>query len=359
MKVFVSEIFLKRIVLRKALVLILVLSVGLSASPARAGYWGESLMAVTLDQLITTIKSQIEGAILGTLKVAAVTMLNSKVGQMVGGSSAGNSMIISDWDQFLYQAPAEKVNVYMNDFFSSVTQGKYASANYVGVGDTQGDVNGGYVAYLVGGAQQSIGMEGSAGGFQYNLDEFSSSPEQIFQNGDWRGFNAFVSNPMNNPWGFQIATQGVFSEQLAKEQKKADVKSKASGFKAPEAGGKTVAPVATIEGMVKDTQNIGNQIIAAAKNPGEFLSGVVGALVNKTITNLVQRGVGQVQANIKREIGNFDKKVTAKLNQVDKQLGPAAKYLKTTSQRVDTQVKPYTSPPPAAGSYCGDGRGAC
>ena len=336
-------------------VLLLLFNVFLPIHSARAGVWGESITATMLNQVLDTIKTQIEGAILGTLKVAAITMLNSKVGQMVGGSSAGSAMIISDWNQFLYEAPAEKVNVYMDDFFSNVTRGKYASANYVGLGDAIGNVNGNYVNYLVEGAKASITTGGdSASPCTYTLDEYSDNPDMIFNNGDWQGFNAFFS-PCNNPWGIQIAAKSAYSQQLVKEQEQAKLEATSPGFKAPKVDGKTVAPVATIEGIVKDTQNIGNQLIAVAKNPGEFLSGVVGALVNKTITNLVQRGVGKVQASIKREIGNFDKKVTTALNKIDKQLGPAARFTKNVSQRMDTQVKPYTAPPPAAGTYCDGG----
>lgn len=324
---------------------------------ARAGVWGESIAATLLDQSLTTIKNQIEGAILGTLKVAAITMLNSKVGQMVGGSSAGSSLIISDWNQFLYQAPAEKVSVYMNDFFTNVTRGKYASANYVGVGDPIGNIGGNYVAYLVDGAKGQIspGSDSlSSSPCDYNLDEYADNPSTIFDDGNWQGFNAFFQ-PCNNPFGFQIATMGVYSQKLIQEQEQAKIESLAPGFKAAKVNGNTVTPVATIQGMVNDTQNIGNQLVAVAKNPSEFLSGVVGALVNKTITNLVQRGVGKVQANIKREIGNFDQKVSTALNKANKKLGPAAAFLKDASQRMDTQVKPYTAPPPAAGSYCDGG----
>lgn len=357
MRDFLGTVFSKRFLMRTFFMFLLVFNMLIPTRFVQADVWGAAIAATLLDQVLTTIKSQIEGAILGTLKVAAITMLNSRVGQMIGGSSAGSAMVVSDWNQFLYQGPAEKVNLFMNDFFSTTTRGKYASANYVGVGDTQSDVNGSYVSYLVGSAQQSIGFGNID--LQYNLDDFSPSPELMFQNGDWRGFNAFISNPMNNPWGFRNITQKVYGQKLEQERTQAKIEVTSPGFIAPKVDGKTVAPVATIEGMVRDTQNIGNQLVAAAKNPGEFLSGVVGALINKTITNLVQRGVGKIQANIKREIGNFDKKVAAKLNKLDKQLGPAAKYLKTASQRVDTSVKPYTSPPPAAGSYCGDGSGVC
>jgi hypothetical protein len=350
---------MRKFLIRALFVFLLLFNVLLPTRFVHADIWGAAFAATLLDQVITTIKVQIEGAILGTLKVAAITMLNSKVGQMVGGKSAGSAMVISDWNEFLYTAPAEKVTLYMNDFFSTVTRGKFSSANYVGVGDTIGAVDGNYVNYLVVASQQAIRPMDVAleqdSAMSFNLDEFTDSPEAMFAYGDFRALNAFTENPFNSPYGVVMIAEGVHAKKMEEEKKVAEVKSQSSGFKAPEVDGKTVAPAATIESMVADTQNIGNQLIAAAKNPGEFLSGVVGALVNKAVTNMVQRGVGKLQANIKREIGKYDTKVTNALNKADKQLGPAAKYLKGVSQRVDTNVKPYTKPPPDAGGYCDGG----
>lgn len=350
---FLKIPFLRKLLVRGVFMSLLVFNVLVPTRFVHADVWGAAISATLLDQVLTTIKTQIEGAILGTLKVAAMTMLQSKVGQLIGGSSAGSAMIITDWNEFLYQTPAEKTRLFMNDFFSTVTRGKAASTNYVGLGDGFGNVQGNYTTYLVAAA----GGADSATAFPvYNLDSYVSSPEDIFQKGNWRGWNAYFDpNAVNSPFAMQIVAQSVRSQKLAQEQEQVKVESMASGFRAPKIDGKTIAPVATIEGMARDTQNIANNVIAAAKNPAEFLSGVVGALATKVITNLVQRGVGAVQANIKREIGNLDKKLTTALNKADKQLGPAAKFTSSVSQRTDVYIKPYTQPPPAAGTYCDGG----
>lgn len=331
------------------------------APPAHAQVWGAvNIFSDLMIQIVETVKKQIEGAILGTLKVAAIEIINSKVGQMIGGSTAGNARFVTDWNEFLYVQPAQEVQLFMNDFFSTATKGKYAQTNYVGIGDRSSDVSGNYPTYLVERSKQAIGGDEQTEEMTYNLDDYTASPDEMFASGDFRALGSFFSNPLNNPFGFSDVAQQKYREELNKKVELLKTEQQSSGYKAPkDANGNTIAPLATLEGMQKDAMNIGNQLIAAATNPGEFLAGVVGAMVNKTITNIVQRGVGKVQASIKKEINAFDNKVAKEVNRIDKQLGPAAKYLKETSQRVDTKVKPYTKPPPQTVDCIDRSVGAC
>ena len=97
--------------------------------------------------MIEQIERQIEGALLGALKGAAVQALNYKVGQLVGGSSAGEALFITDFNDFLYQGPAKRTELYMNDFFTLTTRGKDLRSNYIGAGDS-GGIGGNYTSYL-------------------------------------------------------------------------------------------------------------------------------------------------------------------------------------------------------------------
>lgn len=353
---------LGRTSLKALFLFVLTLNFTLFAQPARAGVWGESIAATLLDQALDTIKRQLEGAILGTLKVAAVSVLNSQVGRMIGGTSVGDALFISDWNDFLYQKPADQVKLYMNDFFAISLRGKYGAANYVGAGDVANNVAGNYTAYLRDQALSSLAMDEEDLGIslEYNLDNYSPNPELLFAEGDYRGLNAFFSNPANNPFGYTLATTAFYARQMNREIDKMKTKAQSSGFIGKEQNGRTITPAATIESMLADTQNIGNNIIAAAENPGEILSGVIGAVVNKAITSIIQKGVGKVQANIQREVTKVDNQVVGALNKANQQLGPAAKFTKEWSQKTDVYVKPYTTPPPASQDVsCGTYNSGC
>lgn len=326
-------------------------------APRTNACWGCAIAAELMGQAMDTIKRQIEGAILGTLKVAAVSMLNSQVGQLIGGTSAGDALFITDWNDFLYQKPAEQVQVYMNDFFTMTTRGKYASANYAGVGDIPGKVAGNYAAYLVAGARQLTAAQTGGSGSslpQFNLDSFTKNPETLFREGDFRGLNAFFSNPMNNPFGYTLTASTYYASKMTQEMELAKTEAQSSGFIGKKDGGRTIAPAATIESMMSGVQNIGNDMIAAAENPGAFLSGVVGAVVNKAVTGIIQKGIGKVQANIQREVRNVDNQIMGAVNQVDRELGPAARFTGDVMQKTSTSVNSYTSPPPSVRAKCGD-----
>ncbi len=315
---------------------------------AHAQVWGtDDIFGDLVKQMLEVVKSQIDGAILATIKVAAISAMNSKVAQMIGGTSLGDQLFISDWNDYLYQKPAEQTKLIMNDFFTLTTRGKYASANYVGVGDVTGSVSGNYPAYLVAQAQQSIGDE-SAGqaGLEYNLDSYCASPDVLFQEGDFRCFNAMISNPANNPFGYTLSATAYYARTMNQKIEQARTEAQSSGYIGKKQNGMTIAPAATIENMMSDVQNIGNNVIAAAENPG-ILSGIVQAAMNRIISNMIQKGIGNVQAKIQREIKRVDNQVVGALDKANKQLGPAAKFTKEWSQKSNV-VKPYTAPPPAA-----------
>lgn len=340
----------------------LVCAVAFSAQPVKAGYWGENWMTTIFDNAFDQIMKQLEGAILAALKTAAVEMVNSKVGQMIGGSSLGDALFISDWNQFLYEKPANQVQLYMNDFFAVTLRGKSGSANYLGSGDVAGNVSGNYAAYLEGTARSSLAMneEDLGVSLEYTLDSYSPNPELLFAEGDYRGLNAFFSNPANNPFGYTFATTAFYSKQMTKEIERVKTEAQSSGFIGKKQNGQTIAPAATIENMLSDAQNIGNNIMAAAENPGQLVGSIIGNVLSKYITNMIQKGVGKVQASIQREVRRVDNQIVGALDKANKKLGPAAEFTKEWSQKTDTYIKPYTSPPPSSQDpVCGSSSGAC
>ena len=221
--------------MRKWLLLIVLIGQLVCAAPsAKAGVWGESIAAELLGQALEIVKTQLAGALLGTLKTAAISILNSQVGQMIGGNSLGEALFITDWNDFIYTKPAEQAQLFMNDFFTISTRGKYASANYVGVGDVSGSVSGNYAAYLVAGAQQAIGSDGTGEEsdvpLSYDLDAYSPSPDILFQEGDYRGLNAFFSNPANNPFGYTLSATAYYARKMNQSIEAAKTEAQSSGF---------------------------------------------------------------------------------------------------------------------------------
>jgi len=306
----------------------------------RADSWGAAYGATMIDQMITTIKRQIEGAILGTLKMAATEVLNNKVMGLVGGGTGSQPLFITDFKEFLYQDPHEKVHLFMNDFFSMTTQGKASAANYRGEEFNAGIHGGDFSGYLINTAK-SVTTERSVR--KYNFDQFGGI--NGFSRGNLKAFNAFFSNPMNNPYGYSIEAQQMYQEQLKTEQTVAATKSLSRGFLPKEQGGRVMSPAATIEAAVTNVQNLGNNIIAAAENPGELVSGVILAMANKMVTNLIQRGVGEIQSKIQREIRNVDNKIYGAVKEATDEIGPGVQYMGNVDKNLKVIIKNTEAPP--------------
>jgi len=330
---------------KRALVSVLMfcsMVLGLSPKPVHAQMWGTSdIFGDMMMQMVDTIKRQIEGALIGTLKMAAIQMLNSKVGQLIGGASGGQPLFITDFNEFLYQSPRQKTNLYMNDFFSTMTRGKGSSANYISSGESSG-LGGNYPSYLVASAK-SVTTE-SGGISVYNLDQKGG----IDNLNDPSTFSSFISNPANNPMGAELQAQEVWQDKLATEQNLAQIEATSSGFRADKTNGVIVAPAAVIEATFNNAADLPNKMIAAATNPGELLSGVVSAMANKLVSGLIQKGVGEVQSKISKEIRSVDNKISGAMNSQIQQLGPAAQYMSGINNNVNVIIKTNTPAPPAA-----------
>ncbi len=312
---------------KRGVVFVLVfVSFGFFVSPqaARADYWGSSYYAEYAKQIMEVIARTIEGALLGALKAAAIQMLNQQVGQLIGGGgSSGQALFITNYNDFLYQGPAQQAELYMNDFFTMTTRGKGSSANYSGVGES-GGIGGNYASYLVSVGKQATVQSGAPR--TTNLEEYTASPQAMFAEGDWRAFNAFFSNPANNPFGYSLQAEQAYQNKLAQEQQIALAKKSEGGFLPSQQGNTVVAPAGVIQAAQIQVQNLPNTFLASASNPEELIAGVVAAMANKMISGLIQNGIGQVQSNIQRETGNVQNQIDSSLNQELRSQGPGARF---------------------------------
>ncbi len=312
-------------------------------APHVQAFWSDAIPAAFVKQTLEKVARQIEGAMLGALKASAIQLLNTQVGQLIGGSSTGGSAIISDWRGFLYSEPEQKVQVYMEDWFTQMSRGRASSANYASPYSLANGTNrtiGNYSVSLVEAGRASLN---SAPQPCKELDRFPD-PASAIDDGNLAAINAAFVNPTCNSFGFSLGTQSVAMQKAEEERNINFVKSVASGYKPIESNGKTILPGSTIGAMVADANDIGNKVIAAASNPAELASGMIVALVNKTITNTIQKGIGSVQANIQREIGNIDRQISGQVKEINKSLGPAAGFVKEVRQQTNVIVKPATNP---------------
>ncbi|MEK9174325.1 MAG: hypothetical protein AAB845_03640 [Patescibacteria group bacterium] len=353
---------------KKIIVTFFVVSLFMTSDPkAHAGAWGESIAAAIMQTTIESIKRQIEGALLGTLKVAAVQLLNNQVFQLIDGS-LGESSVIYNFEQFLTTIPEEKANrVITKDFLSQSLRGTESGANYVDA--LQGSkVTGNYNSYLKEAVLKStVNAEKIPKNNFAECNTGNSDPRVAIAEGDFRAINCLVASPANNPIGISIAAEQLYNKTLEDKKKEQEVIAQSSGTKPIlDAAGNVITTAGTVQNLIDDVTTLGNKIIVGADNPAEFLGGVVSSVVNRTITQVIQRGTGSIQRTIRQEIGTINSQTNRAISDAEGILGPAGGILNTrvnqttggigTTSPIKKPSLPVSNP---QGTPCFSGAASC
>lgn len=321
---------------------IVVLALGLfifPVAPAHAGAWGEAIAASIMKQTMENISRTIEGALLGTLKVAAVQLLNTQVMQFVGGDGS-QPKIITDFRELLTKTAEQNAEqVVLGDLLTQTLRGKGANANYVSNGEVSGLNKGGsYNAYLEKVVRDVVANK-KKNTETNNFSECSTGgadPRAAMESGSGgiKALGCLYNSKANNPIGIALLASSAYDEEYQKTLEEQKVKAQSSGFlPGTDKDGNIITPAGSIESLANDVTTLGNKIIVGATNPAEFLSGVVVSVVNRTVSNLVQKGVGDIQGKISREIRNVDRKIGGALNDAQNVIGPAAGFVDEVNQR--------------------------
>lgn len=287
----------------------------------QADIWGAAYASAILKQALERIVAVINGLILGTAKQMAAKMVRKTLGKLILGGNGGDSdgpLYITNWDQYLYTEVANSANIVANDFFTMTTRGTNSAINYAA--ETAGSATSNYASYITLQAQQAINETVP----QMDILSYVSEPSQMFEQGNWRGFSAFISNAANSPHGMSgVLAPSVYQGTLEKERKKAEVQAIAyQGYKASKSGSEVLTPGSTIKDLQSSVQNMGYSIIATAQNIPE----VITATVIQTASEIIQQGIGNAKSRVQKEVNNKINSVKKDTNESIQTGGPGATY---------------------------------
>lgn len=266
--------------------------------------WGE-LLIPQMNNTFAILRDQVRGMIMGAQKQAAIQGINARINAIIGGSSPQNSLIITNYRDFLDIGPSQKTNIYMNDYLSQITQGRGSSSGYIpaeGFGD--GAFVNSYRSQLV---QSALSVTADRTQLE---PTYNGNPSQnMFSEGNLNNFNLYLSG-INNPWAFNLNAQQKYQERLAIEQDAARTEAIAGrGIKSTKQGDTIITPGSVTSDILAKTQTIGLDVIANAQSVPEIITAVVNSLLSKALQN----GIGNAQGNAQRADAwkNTDKQTTA------------------------------------------------
>lgn len=273
-------------------------------SHVNADYWGASNGASQWKQMMEQIMKQIQDAIMAALKQAAAEMITNTVNNLISqGSGGGGPMFVTNWEDFLINEPGRRTNLYMNDFFTSLTGGR-SGLSYASGSRSEGTLGGNYYMYI-----ESVGRNSIAGSASpVNAYEYCNDPLHPLTGQNGGSLRCF-SSTAGNSFDVALQSQKVYYSELERQQRIAEVQGIAyQGFRPGMSGGSVTTPGSTIAAIQAQNQDLPNKILASAKSPGE----VIASLVTRLITKTIRQGIGTAQQMAQQQINstmNFNNQV--------------------------------------------------
>jgi hypothetical protein len=306
----------KSLTFRKTfLVLFLVLFFAFSPVTRPAEAW-DAIPAAIYKQAMETIQKVIDGIKLGLAKQAAISALQAEVKFLVTGKSAKGSIVITNYDAFMYSDPKSKANVYINDYITQSTRGRGSLSGYISSGGE--GVGGSYMNQLTQGAKATTSSQPAQ-----LKPTFAGNPSQMFAGPQpFQQLNLYLSG-VNNPWAFNLNVQQKYQEKLQQEQTIAQTQAIAGGgFKGVQKNGVTTMPGSLVKDQVSKVQNLGMDVIAAAQHLPEIITSAVSMTINQAMVS----GIGMIQASVHQEVTNVRNNAKLQMNAAVKTSGPGALY---------------------------------
>jgi hypothetical protein len=101
--------------------------------PARADFWGASMLSAEWKQVMEQMVKKIEDSLVATLKMAAMRIIQARLSQVMSKMSGGSSsmgisgMLISNWQQFIFSTASQYSMNVTNNFFQTISSGATSS----------------------------------------------------------------------------------------------------------------------------------------------------------------------------------------------------------------------------------------
>lgn len=295
--------------------------------PVHAQAWGEAISATFLNQALTKIADQISGTLLGAIKTAAVTSIANQVDRLIGGVGGGQPLVVRNYDDFLREQPLQQARIDVYNFLTHTYRGVGSSSNYIGTDGTSA-VQGNYGTYLGNRAKQATVAANSTDG-KYTFDQYCSSASRLNE-GDLRCLQAYIDSPANNPFGAELLAEREYRSAYNELRYQRQIQLTSSGFlPRTDSQGNITTPSSSVEALYNDSRKLANDVLTGAQNPAELASGVVLALINRSINTLAYKAAGAVTDVVNNTVGKA-------VDQINKVAGDAGKYIKTADGYVLT-----------------------
>ena len=188
-------------------------------------------------------------------KVLALIGVQKMTAKITG---QGNGLVIRDWKNYLYNAPAQMALKQMNTFYNTASKGRLSSLNYEGASGTN------TAAYFVSQSKQTI----AGTPFQTNIQEKVPNPKQnLFSTGNLKGLMS-TTECANNVACFTLAASTQYNTEVAKNKEVAKAEQQNGILPTKTASGRIDKPAALISSSLMQVDQMGTKLIMSADSSG-------------------------------------------------------------------------------------------
>jgi lambda repressor-like predicted transcriptional regulator len=265
--------------------------------PKAQAVWGISDVSVDPAQIVNALKqygqqladAAIEAAdkaksvasnlALAAAKIAALLAVQKAVALMIGDTS-GDSLIIRDYNNYLFVAPKQRAMAQMDAFFNTVSKGRLSYLNYEGVGPN-------YDAYLVSQAKQVI----NGTNFVTNIQEQVSDPSQLFSGGNMKAFSKYMECA-NNVACYTFTAANKYNQELTKAQEIAKLEQQNGLLPKKSSTGRIISPAILAQNALLQVDQMGtNLIISSNAETWEALPGALMQVAEGAVMSIASRAI--------------------------------------------------------------------
>ncbi|MCK5080591.1 MAG: hypothetical protein KAQ63_00365 [Candidatus Moranbacteria bacterium] len=251
--------------------------------PVQAGYWGEAIAAELIHEAWVEAKEAFLNAMLASLKQQANNLIRDRVRVLLTGR--GKSLVITDYDEFVFGGARRETVLYTRDFFRILGDGvgDATAAMYDDVED----------ALLSPESEVSTIDQYVQGGLDNLFDQN--------QGGGSQAVMAMATNPANSSFGAYIRGQQLMENQAYRAQKRAEIEAVAGdGFvsqRDPE-NNLINLPGSVIASLTAKAESTYMDMINQARSIPEIVGTVAANMLSKTI----EAGVVKVTSPIDNQL---------------------------------------------------------
>lgn len=271
---------------------------------ARADYWGANFDAANYQITVEQTLKKIEDTLVANLKIIATRLIQQKIQSLLsgGGASGGQSLIISDWRQFIYGSAQQYSMQITNNFFQGVNAGATSAIRQYVTGPAQMAVNTDYWGmrpdlqnYCPGGDPTKAFSAGTSN--QWKCWQMSGAPQNDLAFTTLRGASfkqAAYDQEAEKKKAEGIAGQGYKGVEQSQNTTPATASNGRQVTVPSGSDYKGESPISTPGSTVKSTAEAGLQSPLQILENAHSFPEVITSIAMQMITQVIQQGLNQV-----------------------------------------------------------------